>query len=186
MQNRFEKCLIEQCAPTLAGIKLGSLFNYNTENCEDLKKLILVWDKTLSEKNIRVQLMKERHSGGLVYVYRPALLSKLLLNKQISGFLHDLRYPSGDIACCIQELQQRFVDGVEFPHEIGIFLGYPLQDVRGFIENKGANFSLCGMWKVYDNKTLSEKLFAQYSKCKEIYSAKYKNGSNIYTLAVSA
>ena len=36
-----------------------------------------------------------------------------------------------------------------FPHEIGLFLGYPFEDVMGFIENKGENYLCSGCWKVY-------------------------------------
>jgi hypothetical protein len=186
VQNKFEKCLIEQSAPTLAGIKPGSLFNYRAENNENINELLLGWNKILEEKGIRVCFIKRCTSGGLVYVYRPAMLSKLLSNQEIGSFLSSRGFNSGDVNDCMEELRCRFRDGAGFPHEIGIFLGYPLHDVRGFIENKGTNFCLLGMWKVYDDQTLAEKLFAQYKKCKNIYSAMYENGRDIFKLAVSA
>lgn len=36
-----------------------------------------------------------------------------------------------------------------FPHEIGLFLSYPPEDVRGFIEHKGHESKCEGCWKVY-------------------------------------
>ena len=186
MQNRFERCLIEQCAPTLAGIKPGSLFNYTAETGEDIHELILGWNKTLAVKGLSVCLVKEGACGGLVYVYRSAMLAKLLSDKDVGTFLGNRRFPRGDAEVCIEEFRRRFRDEDRFPHEIGIFLGYPLQDVRGFIENKGNNFSLCGMWKVYEDKALAEKLFAQYKKCKDIYTKLYDNGRDIVKLTVTA
>lgn len=41
----------------------------------------------------------------------------------------------------------------DFPHEMGILLGYPVEDVEGFIINNGKNELYTGYWKVYDNLT---------------------------------
>ena len=38
-----------------------------------------------------------------------------------------------------------------FPHEIGVFLGYPPEDVKAFIKQNGKGAVLCGYWKVYSN-----------------------------------
>lgn len=63
-----------------------------------------------------------------------------------------------------------------FPHEIGIFLDYPLQDVKGFIENKGKNSKYNGLWKVYGDKDASMKLFEKYRKCISVYSELWRSG----------
>lgn len=55
----------------------------------------------------------------------------------------------------------------DFPHEIGIFLGYPLADVTGFIKNKGRNYLLCGMWKVYRQEETAATAFQYYRRMKE-------------------
>ena len=36
-----------------------------------------------------------------------------------------------------------------FPHEMGVLLGYPVEDVRGFMEQNGQNALYQGYWKVY-------------------------------------
>lgn len=48
-----------------------------------------------------------------------------------------------------------------FPHEVGLFLGYPLDDVTGFIEQKGKNYKCCGIWKVYGNEKQTQMLFPE-------------------------
>lgn len=50
----------------------------------------------------------------------------------------------------------------DFPHEIGLFLGYPLEDVKGFIENKADSSKCSGCWKVYGNEQKALKLFEKY------------------------
>ncbi len=185
MQNRFEKSLIEQCAPTLAGIKPGSLFHYTTQDGENLFYIIWAWNKRLQKKGIKFYLLKESAGGGHVYVYRPALLTKLLADREVRAFLSaNGYYDCLEPGTCLARLRSRFGDKGGFPHEIGVFLGYPLHDVKGFIENKGSNFSLCGMWKVYDNLPMAQKLFDQYKRCRNSYSTLYEKGRSIYKLAV--
>ena len=33
----------------------------------------------------------------------------------------------------------------EFPHEVGLFLGYPPEDVKGFIDHRANNFKCAGL-----------------------------------------
>lgn len=43
----------------------------------------------------------------------------------------------------LERLSGRISASEDFPHEIGLFLGYPVDDVTGFIQNKGRNYLLC-------------------------------------------
>jgi len=89
-------------------------------------------------------------------------------------------------ACCIENLQERLRSSSDFPHEIGLFLGYPLEDVRGFIENAGQNCKCTGCWKVYCNECETVKLFMKYKKCKDIYTKLFENrGRSVWELTVA-
>ncbi|MDO4733331.1 MAG: DUF3793 family protein, partial [Bacillota bacterium] len=83
-------------------------------------------------------------------------------------------------------LRSRFLESREFPHEIGLFLGYPLGDVCGFIENGGKNCKCSGCWKVYSNEQEVQLLFEKYRKCRETYRKSFRSGKNIRQLTVSA
>lgn len=186
MKTKFKRHLVEQCAPTLAGIKVGSLFHYTAENGDDIKYIIRYWNKMLFKKGIQLCLVKEDCNGGLIYVFRPAMLSKLLLEKNINNFLKNYGFDDCYTPdTYIDKLQYHFSNESCFPHEIGIFLGYPLHDVQGFIANKGKGFRLCGFWKVYAQKHQAEKLFAQYRKCIDIYKTKFEKGIGIQQLTVA-
>ena len=54
--------------------------------------------------------------------------------------------------------------GEGFPHEIGLLLGYPIEDVTGFVEQKGKNYLYSGYWKVYRDVAAKKRIFAQYAK----------------------
>ena len=49
-------------------------------------------------------------------------------------------------------LIRRLQDEAEFPHEIGLFLSYPPEDVQGFIDHHARDFKLSGLWKVYGDE----------------------------------
>ena len=40
----------------------------------------------------------------------------------------------------------------EFPHEVGLFLSYPPEDVKGFIDHRANDFKCAGLWKVYGDE----------------------------------
>ena len=74
----------------------------------------------------------------------------------------------------------------EYPHEIGIFLGYPLEDVVGFIENRGWNYTCCGYWKAYGDPAAAQKCFDRYRKCTAVYKDRYARGVPLIELVVAA
>jgi hypothetical protein len=86
-------------------------------------------------------------------------------DKEIRCFLRDKAgYSHFDPGYCIARLKRLFRQGC--PHEVGIFLGYPLADVDAFIQNKGRNYLLNGYWKVYSDVPGAEKLFHSYNQAK--------------------
>jgi hypothetical protein len=56
--------------------------------------------------------------------------------------------------------------GSEFPHEIGIFLGYPPEDVAAFIENDGKNYACRTHWKVYFEPDAARAICAKIDRAK--------------------
>ena len=185
MNNDFERHIVEKCAPTLAGIKPGNLFYYKAKEGENIDGIAFDWNRRLEKKGIRVILVRKEISSGLVYVYRPSILSSLFSNAEVRSFLDGFGFSGCRLVeDYIGRLILRFNDKSGFPHEIGIFLGYPLNDVKGFIDNKGKGFSICGLWKVYDDKMLAESLFEQYRRCSSVYTALYNSGKDILNLGV--
>ena len=73
----------------------------------------------------------------------------------------------------------------EFPHEVGLFLSYPPEAVKGFIDHRANGFKYAGLWKVYGDEEKARSLFAQYKKCTEIYCALWQSGSKLEQLAVA-
>lgn len=90
----------------------------------------------------------------MVYVYRPDRLARDLQQPGVAAFLAHCGYTGTAPAACLDVLRHKLAVSIDFPHEIGLFLGYPLGDVIGFIENHGQNCLCSGVWKVYTNPEL--------------------------------
>lgn len=176
------------CAPTLAGLKPASLFRYQPAPGQDAAAMAAAWNAALAPRGVRVRVLKQcpRTGAVLVYVYRPAWVAKLLADPRTLAFLAEEGYAVGEADTLLAQLAERLCCEGDFPHEIGVFLGYPLADVIGFIENRGKNFTACGYWKVYTDPAAAQKAFDRYKKCERIYARCYHNGTPIRQLTVAA
>ena len=186
MRTTFEETLIAHCAATLAGHKAGSLFSYRLCPGESPEQYLASLAPLLTAKGVEVRLLKRCQDGCLVYVYRPGMLAGILREKDTADFLHTLGYSPCDLDGCFRMLSERIRCGEDFPHEIGIFLAYPLEDVIGFIRNRGSGFCCLGCWKAYSNAEAAEKTFALYRKCREVYLNCYGKGFDVARLTVAA
>ena len=177
--DRFEKFLVEQCAPVLAGIKPGSMFPYTPSEEERLPELLRHWNGVLAPKGVAVTSIKRcrRIGGYLIYVYRPRQIEAILAEPAVAEFLEECGYRSGmSLPDTLRLLTRRLCVSPDFPHEVGVFLGYPLQDVLGFIEHKGADCLCSGCWKVYHEPQEARRTFRRYDDCTKAYRDLYRQG----------
>lgn len=185
-RRSFAFDLATLCAPTLAGLKPASLFRYQPCAGQDGCAMAAAWHAALCDRGVAVRVLKAcpRTGAVLVYVYRPAQIEALLKNSDVRRFLCSEGYCPGTADELLAQLSQRLCCEGDFPHEIGIFLGYPLEDVKGFIDNKGKNCQSCGSWKVYCNAGEKEALFDKYRKCTRIYRQVFEAGRKLPQMTV--
>lgn len=184
----FENALVTHCAPTLAGIKPASLFQFRGACLAETRRLARHWNEQLTPHGLRVRILKRCHASGscLVYVYRPEILERLLRQKDTQTFLREQGYPNAPLDLLLSTLSRRLCLNRDFPHEIGIFLGYPLADVTGFIENKGQNYTCVGSWKSYGDPVQARAYFDRCRQCTEHYCRHYQQGVPLLSLTVAA
>ena len=185
MSRCFEKMLVEQCAPTLSGIKPANLFRYCAGGGDAVRREIAYWDKELSQHGISVKIIKEcpESEAVLVYVYRKRWVEKILADPETVAFLKQKGYMMpGSCGFILQQLSNRLCAEKHFPHEIGVFLGYPLEDVIGFIENRGRNYTCCGFWKTYGDPREARHRFDRYRNCIRMCMNRFENGIPVIQL----
>lgn len=165
-KNFVRSMLLCFCAPTIKGVKAACLINFRRHKDENIRSLWLEHaDEWLAPLNVQWVLLNRESSGNnaLVLVYRKELLAKALGCDEACRILEAFGYPLHDVDACLECLRGKFCSG--FPHEIGLFLDYPPEDVRGFIENRKAKNLVCsGCWKVYGNPERARKIFMKYKR----------------------
>ena len=179
-----DELLIRFCAPTLAGLKAGSMFSCAFPSREALYENARALNRRLLPKGLRVLPLCFSVGRGLIYVYRPEQLARDLSKSAAGALLAGFGYPRGSAERRLAVLIRRLRQGGEFPHEIGLFLGYPAQDVLGFIEHRESS-TCTGCWRVYGDGDKAQKTFAQFKKCTETYCAQYRRGASVEALAVA-
>ncbi len=182
----LEACLVDQCAPTLARLKTGSLFNLPLAGVPSPEAAIDAARPQLEAKGLSITILKKRKDSALLYLYREKNLREDLSRPGVADFLARYGYTHTDVQRAVSTLRERFSDYDEFPHEIGLFIGYPFEDVVGFIQNKGKNAKCTGTWKVYGDQTVAERQFARFRKCREVYTDSFRRGRSLDDLIVTS
>lgn len=177
---------IRHSSPTLAGLKTGSLFLCPYCSNTDLAQGLRIWNRTLVKKGLYAVCVKKYEKKALIYVYRASRLRRDLADPLAAEILKANGYLFPAYAGkCIAHLMKRLEGQNQFPHEIGLFLGYPPKDVQGFIENKAGGCKYLGWWKVYDDVETASKLFQSFNRCKKAYCDLYKKGVAFERLVVA-
>jgi hypothetical protein len=177
--------IVRHGAPTLAGLKTGSLFSVRAQDTEVLKRNIARVNHALEPKGVRLTVMKYGCGRVMLYLYREAQLAQCLACPRAAGLLCQCGYRQLTVSGALHTLRSRLAAETGFPHEIGLFLGYPVSDVVGFMRHCGKNCLLCGCWKVYGEEEKAIRTFARYRKCSAIYSRLFDNGYPLTKLTVA-
>ncbi|MBE5900332.1 MAG: DUF3793 family protein [Lachnospiraceae bacterium] len=179
-----EDLVVLHCSPTMAGIKTASLFTCPVEDAEALNESLRRFNAILVPKGLRILPVKYMEKRILIYMYRPERLKKDLADPLAKALLSELKYPVDDTELCVARMIYRVNAQKEFPHEIGLFLGYPPRDVEAFIKNQAQNAKYVGTWKVYYDEEKALKTFALYEKCTRIYQEVFHKNAAFAPLVV--
>ena len=151
--------LIDHCSPTLASLKCGSLFSVTPEDMAQTRREAQALSDALAPKGLAIRVIDVGAEQG---------------------------YPDLRVEAAVDLLCARLAQGGAFPHEIGLFLGYPIDDVVAFIANKGRNCLCCGCWKCYTDAEAAQKAFCRFRKCTSVYKRLFACGRTRDQLAVAA
>ena len=167
MAQSFDQLLARHCAPALAGIKPANLVSCSKADYPHLPDLLEEQGPKLEERGIRLDVLCQCDRRFLVLVYRPEALKRHLAKRAVAKLLIKAGYdPGAGVDACLHRLRHR-MEGQEFPHEVGLFLGYPPEDVAGFCRYCGQKYKYCGHWKVYGDVDQAKALFEQYARCRD-------------------
>ena len=185
MERTLDQILAYHCAPALAGLKPSNLVSLSREEFPDLEERLEEYRRLFAPRGVAFRTMCGCGRNVLLLVYRPAELERTLRAPLSAALLEKDGYDAGeDLAAMLDRLGRRLRAEGDFPHEIGLFLGYPLADVVGFMENGGENCKYTGCWKVYSNVAEARQRFAQFKRCQSIYAVQFQRGKTLSQLTV--
>jgi hypothetical protein len=176
--------IARNCAPTLAGLKTGSMFTTEYADRQTLARELFALNTLLTKYGLRALLLRCMKRRALIYLYRPDALEKDLLDPAAAAILRERGYHAADPKLCLGRLVRQFRQSASFPHEVGLFLGYPPEDVRGFIQSPHSGYRCVGCWKVYGDEEKAKATFEKYEKCKNAYCMLAGRGRKACELAV--
>lgn len=158
-KNNMKMQVATHCAQVLAGVKPS---NAVTLDRKDTRALI----QNLYGTEIQCRLIYAGEKKCIWLLYREQELKQYLMKKKHQDFMKSCGYQSFQLKNIFSGLGKNYREykngNKEFPHELGLILGYPLCDVEGFIKYQGSNYLYSGYWKVYGNARQTKQLFSVY------------------------
>lgn len=158
--SETEYALGAHCGITFAGIKAASLARLKKECGDCIKK----YTRHFGERGFVFVVLKEYARHILLYIYNREKIQEILSDPEVKSFLNGEGYVYTN-ACQAVEILKSRMSGSFFPHEIGVFLNYPVEDVRAFIAHPNEGVKLTGYWKVYEGEDEKRRLFERYERC---------------------
>ena len=172
MSESFARSLYHVCSPTLRRVKPSNLFTVHKECCPDWRTDLQECRSTLERFGFGLTVLEENLRYLVVMVYHGDSLRRCLEKRE------PMRWLNASLEGKLAHLERRFGKD-SCPHEIGLFLGYPLEDVRGFIANKGKNSKYTGEWKVYGDLPGALRLFQSYRDSRSWVMEQAKRGMGL-------
>lgn len=168
-----------QCSPVLTGIKISNLLIIHKLEVNDVIK-------KFRDTLINVYILYTIGQKAILLIYREEQLEIYLKSEKVKELMYRLGYRYKNIDDVLIQFAKRYRNcrssREKFPHEMGLILGYPVDDVQGFIENRGMNFLYVGYWKVYGNLLEAIETFQKYDFVKEIAIRTVKSKKDILQL----
>ena len=176
----FDDAILRFTMPTLCGIKPSCLFSMKKSDDLLAEKKAKSVGKAFKTEGKKITAIVKEDGHALYFVYDEKALAELCVKKQSCIYLKKKGYPvERGQEFILAELFSRLKNRRDFPHEVGLFLGYPLSDVIQFEKYKGEHFTYCGFWKVYGNADKAISLMQKYKDCSSFCKLRLEEGNTI-------
>lgn len=175
--------LAVHCAPVLRGMKAANSITVNINDSSSMSRL-------LAGTGISYRVLRTTGNKEILYLYREKAITDYLTSEEVWNFLREYGYQNCNLQKLLDRLSYRlhlFSEGrIPFPHEIGVFLEYPLDDVKGFLINNGKDSYCSGYWKVYHNMPEALRKFRQYDVERDLVIREIIEGKTIREIVLEA
>lgn len=193
--HEFSACFVRRAAGVIAGFKPAALFNFVphiacSDPCTDelwcgkVAEVIGAYADELPRYGVELVVLHVSRRRVALLAYRPSLVGAMLHETAKRAFLEDAEYATESVQALVHSLQARmraYYQAAErgdrrpgYPHEVGLLLGYPLEDVRGFMA--GRRETCRGPWKAYGDERAARERFGRIALREGRCQARYRQG----------
>lgn len=163
-RKELEAQIALQCAPLLCGIKISNLLTVQRKHKKEVLRLFY-------GTAVCCYILFESGSKITFLLYNRNKLEAYLKEAETAVLMEEFGYKGCSLGQILREVASKYREhmegNAEFPHEIGLLLGYPPEDVKGFIIHQGKNCLEAGYWKVYADLAGRRRIFADYDNARE-------------------
>ncbi|MGL5648159.1 MAG: DUF3793 family protein [Clostridium sp.] len=166
-RETLEKYLLFTLAPVISGDKPSSTITLKVEK-EEYSIWLDIKEEFLEASNLKEVSLRENEKAIIILIYNEENLLNCLNENRSKKFMENLGY---NLNLRLENNLIRLIERYEeyhCPHELGIFLGIPLDDVQDFMECTNKKCLLCGYWKVFNDYEKSKSVFDRYDNSKII------------------
>jgi hypothetical protein len=180
------RMLVVRSAPTIWGLRPANILTLAKSGPAACDQAIGRLEGLLGPKGVSVRRIHESENAIQIMIYRRKELSARFRDAECRELLSRCGYPvAAGVEAALRRLSDRMAAGDGFPHEIGIFLGYPPEDVRGFVRHKGKDCKYSGDWKVYGDVERCRGRFAAYDSCRRRAARMLGRGASMEDLVMN-
>ena len=189
LESEFVRTLVCQAGLVIAGHKPAAVFGFTprawkAEGDGDHRRrralsveLLSAYAAGMHAYGVRLAGLSRHADGLMLLAWRPAQVAGLLADAGNRTFLAGEGLPADDadalMAALVSRLRAYYAGRAAFPHEIGLVLGYPLEDVRGFLADGGRGAKVVGRWRCYGNVEAARCRFDELGRhereCRRLY-----------------
>lgn len=150
-----------------AGLKPSITLNLSRINNKNMYSLWMLYGESyIKELNLDYIMLRKSDKSVIMLIYDEELLEYCINREGNRKLLSSLGYNDFSIDKSLSMLSIRY-NKFKCPHELGIFLGYPVDDVIDFMNCSDKKCKACGYWKVYNSEEKAMKVFSIFDNAKK-------------------
>ncbi len=153
-----------QLAPVIMGYKPSITLSLGRRDGRRFSKITTL--KALKSLGLQGMILRETENAHIVLAYRKCSIENILEDIKVQEVLEQLGYSLRSVYAALSCLRRRY-EYCHCPPELGIFLGFPVEDVKDYMCSTNKKCLLCGYWQVYNNLGEAQRIFKSYDDAKE-------------------
>lgn len=187
LEAELVDCLVRQAGLVMLAEKPAAVFCFRPRAwggdasegraLATVRRLLSVYGRLVRAFGARLVWLAHRDGGTMLLLWRPRCVEEVLGSEGCRAFLGERGLDAGDPEALMSRLVARlrayYAGSRGFPHEVGLVMGYPLDDVRGFMADGGRGARACGRWRSYGDPLAARRRFEELDllerRCKRLY-----------------